>query len=708
MSLKQKLLLIGVVIVAIVIISIYNTKDTIELLDPSTTAHVDDQNLHDQNLSINDTSLNAEPSKSVKAEKPANAKTVSFFLASQRCKTEVKALFKEYKVNGEFFRALDNLAKQKLLTAEGEKNDFYYAGMARLYYLPQPSYVANANNLMSPDFKKSQFHLERTLRNKAIYPESDDFILAIDERNYVLAEDLLAGIVRGASDGILSDSASTWPLLKRALFTSRGIQPRTESDKTMKAIIDIFNSADYPLHFAELVDLESTFPRDQNDALEYLLDSFTIDLSTVFDTNQEKSTNLVLSALHRFDFDKAAFWINKGVDPFSNFKVVNKLKRGHGMLMLDESKVSDETIQVLLNSGLFTTGPNQYIEENISKRFPSVDARNYYEQHQRVSILSKAEDQRLQGVLADLAHELVAIHTAGKLELSEGCEDEYLSRLKSMHKYIQERRQDTSQKEKFEQLFAQASKIYNEYKDKLIDADLALEQLSLIDEYKSKQRVDLIIGMERTSELPSLFQQGNKAKKPEVMPDMSLFEEIEEASLNNDYERVLELSSSLDPYYQLQVKIGLLSLAIKNKAPTAVFKLLLKNIDMPAQLVISTVLNSNDMQLLENILEAGFDINAVDQLNRRLLTMAVKKKHEQALRTLIRLGVDVEQPEIGLDALDIALADIIQGYPDYFFVQHLLKANKRIEDSHRQLLQDLLIMYPEPTQRVIDKYGIVM
>ena len=104
-------------------------------------------------------------------------------------------------------------------------------------------------------------------------------------------------------------------------------------------------------------------------------------------------------------------------------------------------------------------------------------------------------------------------------------------------------------------------------------------------------------------------------------------------------------------------------------------------------------------------MKGDFFINAGDSLNRRLLMIAVKDKHEQGLQTLIRLGVDVEQPGIGLDALDIALAAIFEGHDDYFFVQHLLKANKRIEDSHRQLLLDLLIMYPEPTQRVIDKYG---
>jgi hypothetical protein len=130
--------------------------------------------------------------------------------------------------------------------------------------------------------------------------------------------------------------------------------------------------------------------------------------------------------------------------------------------------------------------------------------------------------------------------------------------------------------------------------------------------------------------------------------------------------------------------------------------------EVPVGLVISRLLSTNEMQLLENIVEGGFDINSVDRLNRRLLTVAINEKHEKGLQTLLRLGVDIEQPEIGLDALDIALKDILEGYQDFIFVQLLLKENKRIEDSHRQLLSDLLIMYPGPTQRVIDKYAIVL
>jgi arabinogalactan endo-1,4-beta-galactosidase len=114
------------------------------------------------------------------------------------------------------------------------------------------------------------------------------------------------------------------------------------------------------------------------------------------------------------------------------------------------------------------------------------------------------------------------------------------------------------------------------------------------------------------------------------------------------------------------------------------------------------------MEMLRTMAAAGFDINAEDELNRSLLRIAVKDKHEKALKTLIKLGVDVEVPSIGNDALDLALVDIIKGHSDFYFVQQLLRAGKRIEDSHRQLLADILLMYPEATQKVIDKYGIVL
>jgi hypothetical protein len=710
MSLKRLSILIGIAVVVTVVFFAVNTKDAAVLVDPDPTLKVSEARSTPSSALLlnNDAILDDESSAQVQTAESTSTNQPAFFLASKHCEAEVKRLFKKHPMNGDFFSSLQSLAKQKLLNAEGEKNAFYHAGMSRLYYFPEPNSAADAINLRSPDFKKPELHLERTLRDKANYPESGDFLQAIDERNYTLAENLLAGIVAGSSDGILSDSTSSWPLLKRAMFTAISMQPDAESNKTMKAILDVFKSAGYPFHFAELVDLDETFLNKRPDVLEHLLKSFSTELSTVFDTNKEKSTNLVLTALNRYDFNMATFWIKQGVDPFSNLKEIHMLQGGYGMLILKDVFASDETIKVLLDSGILTTSPNQQFEKTLSERFPNLDAENYYKQHQRVSTLSKAQDQHLQKVLAELVQELVALHTSGEFTLLENCEDELLARVKAFQKYFKDRKQNNSQKEKFKQLYAQASKIYNEYSDELIDADLAIEQLSLIDEYKSKRKIDLIIGLERSKNIPSFMQQYTQAETPEELPDASLIQKIEEATLNNDYETALELSDLLAPFYQNQVKNGLLIHAMSSVASSEVFELFMNNMEVPVRLVMSKLLKTNDMQLLENMVEAGFDINSVDYLNRRLLTIAIKEKHEQGLRTLIRMGVDIEQPEIGLDALDIALAEIIEGYQNYFFVQQLLKANKRIEDSHRQLLQDLLIMYPEPTQRVIDKYGIVM
>ena len=708
MNFKGLLILVGIVVIISAAVFTLHMSQSDEVIFSSQQTQSKEQIEPDiLSLSSGDNSIRKQDAPSEQT-KPTTAKTATFFLASKRCNTEVKKLLKEYPINGDIFRALENLTKQKLLSAEGEKGEFYYAGMFRLFYMPEPVYISDAVNLNSPDFKRSQLDIERTLRDQAVFAESEDFLQSIADRNYHLAENLLEGIVAGAPDGILSDTVTALPLLERALFSAAVAQPKTESDKTLNAIIDVFSAAGYPLHFAELVKLEKTFLLQRRSVLEHLLQRFTINLSTVFDSKREKSTNLVLSALERFDFDRAAFWIDKGVDPFSNYKEVSRLQSGHGLIMLREGKVSDKTIKTLLDSGLFTTSANESFEKGISRRFPNVNAESYYKQHQRVSTLSRSQDQYLQSVLADLTQELVALHTAGKFELTKGCEDEFLASLKRYQKRFRDRKQENSQKEGFKQLYAQASKIYEEYKDGLIDADLALEQLSLIDEYKSKRLVDIIIRQEISKNMPSFLQQFNQTNVSAEEPDRSLAENIDQAIKNNDFETALELSELLPIALQSPVKFGLLSHAMSINSSSEVFSLLLKNMEVPVGLVISRLLSTNEMQLLENIVEGGFDINSVDRLNRRLLTVAINEKHEKGLQTLLRLGVDIEQPEIGLDALDIALKDILEGYQDFIFVQLLLKENKRIEDSHRQLLSDLLIMYPGPTQRVIDKYAIVL
>ncbi|MBF7072130.1 hypothetical protein ISG33_01780 [Glaciecola sp. MH2013] len=705
MSLKPVLSLIAIIIIAIGAYIHLNTDENEFVAQADTSIQENTTDTHEQAQEVvleESTEELVSPRQSIKTESPT---TASFFQASKRCEEEVRALFKEYRLNAAFFQTLSKLAKNKFPNESEEMALYFRSAMTRLFYLPEPMFVSDANNLRSSDFKRPQMSIEKIIREEGVLVSSDAFTQAIIENNYALAESLLTKIVEDSPNSILLDSFGN-SLLNYTMSTKWAMNSSSQSAESTKSIIDLFLNSGYQIHFTELVEM-THYMRNRPELVSYLSQHFNGNFNTVFDYKNNKSTNLVLLALSNYQYELAAFWLSKGVDPFSNYKEVSKLQRSHGGLLLVDDRASDKTIKTLVNAGLFTTSANKNFEERLNTRFPNANNESFYKQHQRVSTLSTAEDKRLQRELAEVVHELVAIHTKGNASLSKTCEDEFIVFQKKRQKSFKDRKQDQIQKEKYEQLHAQALQIFKEYNEKLIDADLAIEQLSLIDEYRAKGLINTIQNAERRSD-PSFRRTLEISQAIDKAPDALLLKQLEEALLSNDYKTALELSESLSPRVRSTIESGIFHRAMANKASVDELRLLLSKIDVPVGSVLSSTLGSNDMQSLENIVNAGFDIHAQDNFGRTLLSVAIKEKHEIGFRALLRLGVDVEKPELGRDALDNALIDIIKGYEDFYFVQKLLGANKRIEDSHRQLLIDLLIMYPEPTQRLITKYGIVM
>ena len=66
----------------------------------------------------------------------------------------------------------------------------------------------------------------------------------------------------------------------------------------------------------------------------------------------------------------------------------------------------------------------------------------------------------------------------------------------------------------------------------------------------------------------------------------------------------------------------------------------------------------------------------------------------------------LELPIVGFDALDVALKRTNEGTDSYFYIEKLLERGKTIEESHRQVLRELVIKYPDRTKPLLDKYGI--
>jgi hypothetical protein len=704
------LLTASVTVIALIYIF---SGDNEELIDPATIATVTNSEANLESALPQQSKQQTSPTFDTESEDATSDGKALFYLASRSCQTEVVKLFKEYRPNSALFRKIRELAYDSILDANNPPNNYQRAAIERLFAFPEPSFRGDVVNRNSAKFKMSTMDIERALRDESVAVDAEEFIKAIANKKSALAESLLRDMVADSPDKILTLQGSRMPLLYVASALARNDE---NPDEALKALIDIFDAAGYNFHFAEIVDLSRGFFMKRLEVLTYLADRFNGDLNTVFDVKRgAKSSNLVLEAIRFNQLELAAYWLDKGVNPFTNQDEVDSVKYSLELPIYDDNAERTKAIKKLLNAGLLTTTRNEKFEKELNDWLPEANAETYYERHQRISNLPPGQDKQLQSELARLAQAALDFHTDGAVELTAGCEDEFLKQFKKSQKRAIKRSRKNDQQDMFAELGTQGSAIYREYKDGFIDASYAIDQLSLIDEYRSQQYLDMIKYDLYSSERPSFFQR-NKAGNSDSSqqsssrsaPDPNTATQAWNAVMKGDYKLALDLTDLLEEDARNQIRNQMIIFALKADVPIDIMKRLLKDAELRVGPIIHSLLATNDMEMLRTMAAAGFDINAEDELNRSLLRIAVKDKHEKALKTLIKLGVDVEVPSIGNDALDLALVDIIKGHSDFYFVQQLLRAGKRIEDSHRQLLADILLMYPEATQKVIDKYGIVL
>lgn len=701
----QVLLIVSMITVGLLFF--LTPDDNLESRNGAVEQSIDVKDMNSVDSDI-DTQTTSEPNDNSPQSAQQEKSNTTFYSASKSCSAEVSELIRAYPMGRELFDLIRKHGKAKFSAEAGVSRDVEAAAINQLYVLNEPSYVDDVLNRNSPDFKPPELNLETALRDNSVNLPNMEFLNAIKNNQFSLAESLIRELVAQAPDKILKVPQQSRSALQLALTNKSRETQGEQVSQAMKDVIDVFIAAGYKIHFFEIVNLSLYLLHDRLDVLEHLINNFSGNLSTVFDEKYSKSSNLVLYALQYSTFELAAFWLKNGVDPFSNIHTIHKLQWSISLPEPGAPSSTTEAFKTLLNAGLITTRADKRFEEKLSAWLPKGNAAEYYEQHQRLSNLGTGQDKRLQADLAELAQAVVLEHTGGTIALSAGCEDEFLAAFRSMQKRMREHALKETDKSRYDELAKQASTIYEEYLNGLIDASLAIEQLALLDEYRAKNMLSSINGRTARTNRAGKQKQKTNAVKPDMQPDMTLIERLRAAILSRDYAQALEIADSVPPYYADKAKQSILNYALSKNETSEVFRLLFENMNVPVFDVLSAVMASSDTQLLEAISEAGFDINAVDGFNRTLLTRAVNDKHTKVMSKLISLGVDIEYPYVGLDALDIALVDIVKGQQNFYFVQELLGANKRIEDSHRQLLSDLLKMYPGPTQRVIDKYAIVL
>jgi len=636
-------------------------------------------------------------------KKPPNKP--NYYLASKQCHAQASNFFKKYPLNGSALRRFHALGAAKFRTENEEMRAYSQAAASQVYSGPKISSVSDAVDLNSIDYKSADIDLATYAREYTVEVDGSGVLSAIEKGYLQEAESILRQLVEQYPNNILSPKGSQMSLFQFALISRVG-QSKQSTD-SVKNLIDTFVNAGYRIHFSELLELSNIYFGNQLEVVEHLASNFNGDLSIVFNKPYNSSSNLLIDAMGTGNVELAAFWLNKGVDPFSNLSAVKNMAYSIKFPEFNKNEPETKAILALLDAGLLTSSTNRIIEENLNAWLPSGNSAHYFQQHVRLSNLPKEQDEQLQNDFFSVLSSFTNEHSSGEYELSEDCVDEFLAFIRRINKKIRNRSQSETQaqKEEYEQLRKQAMDIYGEFTDVLIDADLAIDQLSLIDEHWAKNVLENVLNKKLSKTW------GSRSSKPKITvdeQDEAILKKIQDAIRANDVSLALELAESLNPAIQPRWYQSFLNYALGTKQSSEVFRVLFSKVEDSATTIISFFKRTEDMQLLETIAAAGFDINNQDKFADNMLTMSIKVKHRKALNALIRLGVDVEQPSIGNDALDIALSNILKGHGDFYFVQRLLMANKQIEGSHRQLLLDLLQLYPVPTQRVKDKYGIVM
>jgi hypothetical protein len=651
---------------------------------------------------------NEEGKKELLAISAAEKKTANkpnYYLASKQCHAQASDFFKKYPLNANALRRFHALGAEKFRTEDEAMRTYSQAAASQIFSGPKISSVLDAVDLNSIDYKRADIDLATYAREHTTEVDGASVLSAIEKGYFQEAEGILRQLIEQYPNTLLSLKGAQTSLFQLALISRVG-QSKQSTD-SVKNVIDTFVNAGYRIHFPELLELSNLHFRNQLEVVEHLASNFNGDLNTVYNRSFNLSSNLLIDAMTSGNVELAAFWLKKDVDPFSNFSAIKTMAYSISFPEFNKNEPETQAILALLDAGLLTISTNQIIEENLNAWLPSGNSAHYFERHARLSNLPKDQDEQLRNDFFSILSTFTTEHSNGEYELGEDCVDEFLAFIRRVVNRIRNRSQAETQakKEEYEQLHKQAMDIYGEFSDGLIDADLAIDQLSLIDEHRAKNTLGHILDQKLSKTW------GNLSLKPKINvdeQDEAILKRIQVAVNANDISLALKLAESLNPAIQPRLYKSFLDYALDTKQSSEVFRVLFSEIEDSATTIISFFRRTEDMQLLETIASAGFDINAQDMFTDNLLTMSIKAKHKNALNALIRLGVDVEQPSIGNDALDIALSNVLKGHGDFYFVQKLLMANKQIEGSHRQLLLDLLQLYPQPTQRVIDRYGIVM
>jgi len=411
-------------------------------------------------------------------------------------------------------------------------------------------------------------------------------------------------------------------------------------------------------------------------------------------TSKYRSMNLALHAALVDNWDAVFFWLDKNVSPYSNLiigspldvlaiSVTNQAEKykmyieelvKKGVLPVHQASIdtvnatpySSGMIPNKLFSGWVTQFELNELEKSkqlfIKEVFSLLELKEY-----TVAIDCHAEDfealrMHLASIENDALDETVSLLLLGQEEA------------KNMY-----------------QVFLQ---------DKIYWAD-ALNELAKKDLFTAKIAMDNIMDQIDLSAIQA------KSTINQLTPDdLRIYSQMTDNSEKSWAEQKTIIDNIDNPNKQILLALLLDQVIKTNQSGDIVQGIILEGAIVTFEHIKSALLLDN-VTALRVLLQYASASETSEKTGRNALWYAVMMKAQACFDLLLKLNVNIESPTLGgSDALDVALQKIFQGDELTYFADALLLHGKKIENSHLQLLNALLVKKPEFAVSFISKHDI--
>lgn len=319
-------------------------------------------------------------------------------------------------------------------------------------------------------------------------------------------------------------------------------------------------------------------------------------------------------------------------------------------------------------------------------------------------VITYQENLVLQEMIATYAERLLALQTNKQKTLPKECNTAYIKAINSrFNKIINPDYQTYNPYAQTKNQFDAMLKIESDFTSGEIDENEKITKLGELDFRLSQSIVDNSLQMR-------YFQQSaqKKAQIRETISehDKQLLSPLNEAIAKGDFGLAIKLTEQFDSLNSSAKLDMLLQIAISTNQDEKIIESLLQAGATIEVDTLTTLARQDKVDMIRALVQNGLAIDMGSEFGFTMLKESVEHDSKNVFKFLLKAGANTEVPAIGSDALDVAFKQIEDGYPDFYFVQRLLLKDKTIEESHRQALRDLLVKFPESTQKLLDKYNI--